>query len=158
MQLARGDVVDDHVTEDVIKGTRLRNVPATDSDHGPQLHLPIQPRGQPLRIGDGIAGSDDGRGRLREINRRRRRRTAGFGGVGRIVLTETNHVLARPRNRRMPADPVRRIGEAGLRVLRKVMTVELRQEAAAQVGGVAPGRRPGFEQAQHVRRETQAVM
>src|SRR3989442_5754322 len=38
------------------------------------------------------------------------------------------------------------------------MAVKFRRKAAAQIGGVAPGRRPGVEQAQHVRRQTQAVM
>ena len=138
----------------VVQGARLRNVLASKSDDSAQLDFPIEPRGQAPRIGDGLARPDDGRGRLRKVNRCWRWRAAGLGGVGRIVLTKTKHVLARPRNWRVPADAIWRIRQAGLRILRQVVAIEFGHESVAKLGGVAPRCRPGVEKAQHVRWET----
>ncbi len=72
MEVARRDVVENRVAEYVIEGARLGDVAAPTSDHHAELDLPVQPRGQALRIRNHLARTDDGRRRFGEVDGRGR--------------------------------------------------------------------------------------
>ena len=158
LEIARGNVVEDRVPEDVIEGVILGNVLAPEPDDDGELDLPVESRRQPLRKRDRIAWTDHRRRRLREVNRQRRRRVSGLSGMGRVVLAKAEDILPGPDNRRVTLHPVSGIGEARFGILRQVVGGQLRGKSRAQRGGMPPRMRTGRDQLQHVRRQTRAVM
>ena len=72
LQIARGDVVDRGVPEDVIQGLRARDVLALDADDDAELGLVVHLSGRRLIPGYGVERAIHGRRRLREEHRHRR--------------------------------------------------------------------------------------
>src|SRR5439155_4434387 len=89
LQASRPDIIDDRVAEDVVeRGPLLQVPPATAADY-PQLDRPVEARRQSMRVADCLVRPDDARGRLREIDRRRRQLLLKLRGVRGIVSTQT---------------------------------------------------------------------
>src|SRR4029077_11740694 len=131
LEVARRDVVEDGVAKYVIESACLRDVQTPQSDDDPELNLPVQPCGQPLREWNRLAWADNSRWRFGEVDRRRWRWVSRLGGVRRIVLAKTDDVFYRPHDRRVALHAVGRIRQPCLGVLCQVVRGELGRKARA---------------------------